>query len=508
VSLDIDPARSRAVLLGVSFFPRDPDRLPALPAVRNNLRDLARLLADPKVIGLDSRHIVVVDDRPSTEMLSRLAEVAADAEDAIIVYYAGHGLIGGTQLYLTGTDSSDRMIEFDGMPIDRLRRALMASPARKRVLILDCCYSGRAAELMGTTRAMLQASIDDIQGAYVLASSGATEASVAPDGARHTAFTGELLRILEEGIESAGPTLKLPEIYRELFVTLRRNPKLPEPQHSASKTVGEMAFVRNRAFLAAASQAVPERADEPALARAEEPEPWRQELIERIEQQARMIETLQQQVAERSPAQAEKLAHTEAAEGLAEDQTAYRHGGTGDSDAKIKAYAELLDSQQERIAELERALAEPQRPPPLSSPHSDGAAEPSFWEDFRLRFPRLALALSGTQKPRVPPPESVPVQPSPALVPGPTSTRRLGVGTQAIILVAALVSQAMFIAVLEIYYRNRGIAIMVWGGATLLCGAWLWQRYHKNHFWFCLAALLFLPGFWVVVFFSRGFGLF
>jgi hypothetical protein len=450
MSLDIDLLRSRAVLLGVSFFPRDPERLPALPAVRSNLRDLARLLADPNVIGLDSRHIVVVDDRPSTEMLSRLAEVAADAEDTIVVYYAGHGLIGGTQLYLTGTDSSERTIEFDGMPFDRLRKALNGSPARKKILILDCCYSGRAAELMGTTKAMLQANIDDIEGAYVLASSGATQASVAPEGARHTAFTGELVRILEDGIGSAGPTLRLPEIYRELFVTLRRDPKLPEPQQSASRTVGEMGFARNRAFGRKAAQAAPERAPEPQPAGAKEPEHWRDGLVERIEQQARMIEALQQQVAQRSPAQAEKLAHTEAAEGLAEDQTGYRHEGSDGPDTRIKAYTELLDTQQERITELERALAE----------------------------------LQGA---------------SPDIAAPPAATRPMSRQAEFLTLLVALASQAAFLAIINAMYPHgppsggdaEGMfAISVlWGGAAFLSWRWLWRRYPISHRWFWWIAL-------------------
>lgn len=496
MTVDIDLPRSRAVLLGVSFFPRDPERLPALPAVRNNLRDLARLLADPDVMGLDSRHIVVVDDRPSTEMLSRLADVASDAEDTLVVYYAGHGLIGGTQLYLTGTDSSERTIEFDGMPFDRLRKALNASPARKKVLILDCCYSGRAAELMGTTKAMLQASIDDIQGAYVLASSGATEAAVAPEGARHTAFTGELVRILEHGVPGTAATLKLPEIYRELFVILRRNPKLPEPQQSASKTVGEMDFVYNRAFAAERSQAAPEKAPEPPRAATEEHEQWRDKLFAQLEQQARMIETLQQQVAQRSPAQAEKLAHTEAAEGLAEDQTAFAREVTDDPDAKIKPYADLLEKQQERIAELERALVEVQRQPPRTG-DTEGASKGSFWGAFGFSLARLAHALGPRPvSPRLP--MSALLQAVRELGSESAATRQLSLTTRVMILAAALASQAAFGAL--IVETNPGaddlrlVISVAWGGAALLCWVWLWQRYHKSHPWFCLTALVFLTG--------------
>jgi uncharacterized caspase-like protein len=502
MTLDIDLPRSRAVLLGVSFFPRDSERLPALPSVRNNLRDLSRLLADPEVMGFDSRHIVVVDDRPSSEMLSRLAEVAVDAEDTLVVYYAGHGLIGGTQLYLTGSDSSERMIEFDGMPFERLRKALNASPARKRILILDCCYSGRAAELMGTTKAMLQANIEDIEGAYVLASSGGTEAAVAPEGARHTAFTGELVRILEHGIEGAAATLRLSEMYRELLLSLRRNPKLPEPQQSASKTVGEMGFAHNRAFVPKATEAAPDRAPRPPPAAAEELGQWHGDLVDRLEQQAQIIEALQRRVAQHSPAQAGSFAHSEAAQGVAEDQAALVRQSSDHPDREMKTYFDLLEKQQTRIAELERALTRLQRPPPVPPRRSGETKDPSK-SPLRMRFglslAEFAHALVGFSKPDFPPPRKPASRTPEEIRPDTTATRCIGLGAQVAIIGVAFFVQAAFIGVMMQIAPQGPITTSVaedmalisgfCGGAGLLCWSWLLWRYHKSHPLFCSIAL-------------------
>lgn len=514
MSLDVDLARSRAVLLGVSFFPRDPERLPPLPAVRNNLRDLERALADPAILGLDARHITVVDDRPSSEMLSKLVEVADEAEDTLIVYYAGHGVPGSASLYLTGTDSSERTIEFDGMPFDRLRLALNTSPARKKVLILDCCYSGRAIDVMGTADAMLQASIEDLEGTYTLASSGATEASAAPAGERCTAFTGELLRVLHEGIADAPQTLKLNEIFRALRLALRRNPKFPEPRQAAKGTAGDIDFVHNRAWRP--QTMAPEPEPTPAGAPATGPtSDWQKELAERLDRQAQLIEALQRQVQERSAAQAEKLAHTSAAQGLADERMAPEKGKGGheerfDSD---ETYAEMLEMQKARIAELETALAELQRPPPPSGSF-EGRSKPPMQEASVGERVGYALAASssglfrfqrrGARKVAASlETDSGAAASGSAAAPTP-EPRHLGFAARIFILLAIVSLQAGFLAFLVDAFpggpsnSNDQSGIFVFSAVAAAVGLVVWKRlrtrYAARNPIFCWLALPFLIG--------------
>ncbi len=354
MSLDVDPARSRAVLLGVSYFPRDPDRLPALPTVQNNLRDLGRALADPTILGIDPRHITVVDDRPSSEMLSRLVEAADEAEDTLIVYYAGHGVPGNASLFLTGTDSSEKTIEFDGIPFDRMRLAIQTSPARKKIVILDCCYSGRALDIMGTADAMLQAGIEELEGSYVLASSGATEASAAPPGERYTAFTGALLRVLYEGVADAPGSLKLREIFRALRLVLASNPALPKPRQAAKGSASDINFAHNRAWQPPMSDA--DAGPDAAMASEDTPPNDRHGApASQLDRQSAKIELLQRQLAERGGAPAAELANSDAAEKLVRRQERPDRAQGGHSEDS-SAIAEILASQSARIAELEAAL--------------------------------------------------------------------------------------------------------------------------------------------------------
>src|SRR5579864_1549849 len=90
----ITPEDSRAILIGMSNFPRDPDHLPPLPAVRNNVAELKRILADPQNVGIPDKNITTVVDEPNaTNVAETLARVFRDATDTLIIYYAGHGLI-------------------------------------------------------------------------------------------------------------------------------------------------------------------------------------------------------------------------------------------------------------------------------------------------------------------------------------------------------------------------------------------------------------------------------
>ncbi|MFI6602139.1 caspase domain-containing protein [Nonomuraea sp. NPDC050536] len=135
-------AKSRAVLIGTSQY----DAMPRLPAVENNLRALSGLLQDEELWGLPSDHCTVISNPTvAEEMIRPVKTAAAAAEDTLIVYFAGHGLLGmnGSDLYLT-TPTADLDRIYNAVAYEHVRNELRSSRARNRIVILDCCYSGRA----------------------------------------------------------------------------------------------------------------------------------------------------------------------------------------------------------------------------------------------------------------------------------------------------------------------------------------------------------------------------
>ncbi|MBN0048695.1 caspase family protein [Streptomyces actuosus] len=185
-----DPGRSRAVLIGTGSH-TEGSGLTDLPAVHTNLAALRAVLTDPDTGVLPPEHCVTAAD-PGTpaEAGAVLACAAQQATDLLLVYYSGHGLVDDRgRLHLALPQTEPGQPRWSSLPFDTLREELLDSPAVIRVLILDCCFSGRAIEAMGGPDGEISGQID-IAGTYTLASTSATTVSYAPRGAAHTAFTG------------------------------------------------------------------------------------------------------------------------------------------------------------------------------------------------------------------------------------------------------------------------------------------------------------------------------
>ncbi|WP_369392478.1 MFS transporter [Streptomyces sp. CG1] len=233
-----DPDRSRALLIGTGAH-ADRSDLPALPAVAANLADLRQVLTDPATGSLPPQHCVTVADPvTASEVGSPLARLAQEATDLLLVYYGGHGLVddrGRLHLALPHTDATD--IRWTALPFETLREELADSPAAIRVLVLDCCFSGRAIEAMTSGHSTVAGQID-IAGTYTLASTSANAVAYAPEGATHTAFTGALLAALR------GPAaLNLDQLFDEVRRDLAVR-GMPRPQRRVVNNAGDLVLVR------------------------------------------------------------------------------------------------------------------------------------------------------------------------------------------------------------------------------------------------------------------------
>lgn len=176
-----DPGRSEAVLIGV----HDYTALENLPAVAQNLEGLRAALTDPEVWGLpDTACTVISQPRSVGDVLDTVRDKARRAEDTLLVYYAGHGLTDPhtDELYLALPDS-DREREYTSLRYEYLRRAILDQQAtvQSTVVILDCCYSGRAllGKMSATTHIADQAVVE---GTCLLTASSETRPALSPPG--------------------------------------------------------------------------------------------------------------------------------------------------------------------------------------------------------------------------------------------------------------------------------------------------------------------------------------
>jgi Tetratricopeptide repeat/Caspase domain len=233
---------SRAILFGTAQY----DHYDPLPAIANNLETLRSVLISAKRGGFRSEHCHTISNPQDPGVLAEhIKDVAGQATDVLLVYCSGHGIIDWDartlQLALEHTREED--LHYTALSIDLLKRSIAASPAKIKVLVLECCYSGRAiaGHAMSDVAGMLQEQ-GEMHGVYTLTSSSSNEMSLAPPDADFTAFSGIFIRLLREpsGDHSGGATLA------EMFTVLRReliSRSYPEPQQSIENSGGELTLV-------------------------------------------------------------------------------------------------------------------------------------------------------------------------------------------------------------------------------------------------------------------------
>lgn len=231
-----DRAASRAVLIGSSTF-HSAD-LPDLPAVAHNLDALHQVFTDPGHGVIGGCAVLADQDVSDAKVGVALSEAAGEATDLLLVYYAGHGVLDDDgRLHLAHPGTSMDHVSWTSLSVDLIKRDLGRARARARVLVLDCCFSGRAVAAMADSRSLVAGQLD-LSGTYTLASTTATAPSHAPPDKRYTSFTDALLGSLAQP-----DPLTLDGIYSRIDAELD-GLGLPRPQHNATNNVASLGLTR------------------------------------------------------------------------------------------------------------------------------------------------------------------------------------------------------------------------------------------------------------------------
>ncbi|OXY99186.1 hypothetical protein BEK98_04270 [Streptomyces diastatochromogenes] len=128
-------------LLIATYEHEDPG-LRRLTAPAHDVEALAAVLRDPEIAGFDVRTLV-------NEPHHRVGEAVADlfegrrTDDLVLLYFTGHGLKDEDgRLYLAMRNTRRERPLFTSLPAAQVDQALSDCASRRKVLILDCCYSG------------------------------------------------------------------------------------------------------------------------------------------------------------------------------------------------------------------------------------------------------------------------------------------------------------------------------------------------------------------------------
>ncbi|MFE2600949.1 SAV_2336 N-terminal domain-related protein [Streptomyces sp. NPDC059396] len=226
-----DPARSRAVLIGAASY----DHLNDLPEVRANVTDLAYVLAPGGPGGsFDPRHVTRVQDpRTPGEALAAIDRAASEAEDVLLVYYAGHAVWDQDYLALSVSSTHPERRRATSLSFPQMHRITRQSRARRCVFILDCSYAGRA----------FDGRYAEKRTSWYLGSSGRTaRASHSGPAASRTPFTADLISALSTPTADGSGVITFDVLFERLNEAARRDHAPPAELRVANPTSGDLAL--------------------------------------------------------------------------------------------------------------------------------------------------------------------------------------------------------------------------------------------------------------------------
>lgn len=238
-----DSARSRAVLIGTFNYASDSG-FDSLPGVAQNLIGFEELLRTKT--GL--QHVRIMPNPPDGKAFADALDTAIEeAEDVLLFYYAGHGVVVRGDLALTCADSRIKRAGYTTVLYSQIRDDIRTSRAAIKIIILDCCHSGRAFGdgTMGGDENEVLKDLAEISGAYVLTATDTKSkfaAASGPDG--YTGFTGMLLDVLRSGDPRSGEFLTMDSMFPLLTAKLR-SANLPLPRSTGRDTASALALARN-----------------------------------------------------------------------------------------------------------------------------------------------------------------------------------------------------------------------------------------------------------------------
>lgn len=156
VPVDVDPAavdramapRKHALVIGISAY-EDPLFTP-LSFARADADAMADVLRDPRYGAYDTvRTLVRAQDTTAAAVEEALSTLLEDAgpEDTVLVYLSGHGTLDldwtqQPQLFLAATDTRKDDLPGTALEVRRIQELLGASPALRKVLVIDACHHG------------------------------------------------------------------------------------------------------------------------------------------------------------------------------------------------------------------------------------------------------------------------------------------------------------------------------------------------------------------------------
>lgn len=221
-----------ALVVGIANY-QNVTRLPE--TVLKDAQDIYDLLISPQHCGYAADHVQLLLDDQATQSALRQALATlgqhSNADSTIFIYMSSHG--GQVEVgsyageYLLPVDidpSSDVRVAQTAISGAELTERLRAMPARKVIVVFDCCHAGGIGQPKDAAVPLLKTGLSERyydalkqgRGRVILASSRSDEFSYVLTGAENSLFTQHLLAGLRGGIASEDGLIRIFDLFEYL----------------------------------------------------------------------------------------------------------------------------------------------------------------------------------------------------------------------------------------------------------------------------------------------------
>ncbi len=148
--------------------------------------------------------LVSTSVRTKAALKSLIIQLFRTDSETCLFYFSGHGCISESGGYIVTPDFSQHD---QGVSMDEILALANQSPARNKIILVDCCYSGT----MGTPRLLNSSGALIHKGVTILAASNDNEQAIEVKG--HGVFTQLLLDALRGGAADISGSITSGNIY-------------------------------------------------------------------------------------------------------------------------------------------------------------------------------------------------------------------------------------------------------------------------------------------------------
>src|SRR3954466_9563846 len=132
----------RRLALLIATYQYQDTGLRQLTAPAHDAEALAAVLQDPDIAGFE---VTTLINEPHHRVGEAIGDFYRDRrrDDLTLLYFTGHGLKDDDgRLYLAMINTRRDSLLFTGLSATSISEAMDQCASRRKVLILDCCYSG------------------------------------------------------------------------------------------------------------------------------------------------------------------------------------------------------------------------------------------------------------------------------------------------------------------------------------------------------------------------------